>query len=192
MTVAAVTKAFNWNEMHIMPVWFKFYKAAATDMVDSTQLTPAFKGLMPLNGFSFSATACTNLPAMQYGSGIIDNSGTAYGATDTTLVLKTITQYIAGYPRVPPYYILAQDAGTTAFEIMEVVSDSAPATAASTVVVKRGCLGTTAMAAGVANNSYVYFLNILYLTDTTIGTCIGVALPFPGEAKTPMIKASTR
>ena len=158
MTVAAVTKAYNFNTQHIMPVWVSFYKAAATDMFDSTQLTPPYKGFFPLNGFSYSATACTALPAMQFGMGRINNAGTAYTATDTTLALNEIVEYITGYARKPPYYILCQDAGTTAFEIMEVLTDSLPTTAATSITVKRGCLGTTAAVAPIVDDAYVFFL----------------------------------
>lgn len=192
MTVAAVTKAFGTSIQHLMPVWVKFYKAAATDMIDSTQLTPSYKGLFPLNGFSFSATACTALPAMQFGIGRINNAGTAYTATDTTIAVDGITCYIAGYARTPPYYILAQDAGTTAFEIMEVTADSLPETAASSLTVKRGCLGTTAAVAGVANDSYIWLLNQWYLTDATIGTCLVYAVPLPGDPKAALFKAVAR
>jgi hypothetical protein len=192
MTVAAVTKAFGTSIQHLMPVWIKFYKAAATDMIDSTQLTPAYKGIFPLNGFSFSATACTALPAMQFGLGLINNASTAYTATSTTIAVDGIVEYIAGYARTPPYYILAQDAGTTAFEIMEVTGDTLPTTAASTLTVKRGCLGTTAAVAPVANDSYIYFLNILYLTDATIGTCLVYAIPLPGDPKASLFKAVAR
>jgi hypothetical protein len=192
MTVAAVTKALSFNTQHVMPIWLKFYKAAATDMIDSTQLTPPCKGLFPLNGFSFSATACTALPAMQFGNGRIVNAGTAYTATTTSIAVDNIVQFIAGYARQPPYYILAQDAGTTAFEIMEVTADSLPVTAASTLTVKRGCLGTTAAVAPVANASYIYFLNIWYLTDSTIGTCMVYAIPLPNDPKSQVFLASPR
>ena len=192
MTVAAVTKAYCFNTQHIMPVWVSFYKAAATDMFDSTQLTPSYKGFFPLNGFSYSATACTALPAMQFGMGRINNAGTAYTATDTTLALNEIVEYITGYARQPPYYILAQDAGTTAFEIMEVLTDSLPTTAATSITVKRACLGTTALVAPLVDDAYVFFLNILYLTDATIGTCIVYGIPLPGEPKTPLFKATPR
>jgi hypothetical protein len=192
MTVAAVTKAFGTSIQHLMPVWIKFYKAAATDMIDTTQLTPPYKGIMPLNGFSFSATACTALPAMQFGMGRIESGADTYTATTTSIYVDTIVEYVAAYPRVPPYYILAQDAGTTAFEIMEVTADSLPEAAASTLTVKRGCLGTTACAACVADEAYVFFMNILYLTDATIGTCLVYALPLPSDPKASLFKAVAR
>ena len=176
MTAAAVTKAFCYNMIGMSPVCVKFYKAAATDFVDTSQLTPAMKGFMPFNGFSISATAATALPAMQWGQGRMAATTTAAA---TSLSVDEIIPYVAGYARTPPYYILAADAGTTAFEIMEVTADSAPATATSTLTVVRGCFGTTAAVAGVTDESYIYFLNILYLTDSTIGTCIVYGMPLP-------------
>jgi hypothetical protein len=194
MTVAAVTKAYGMNPQHIMPVWLSFYKAAATDMIDSTQLTPPYKGFMPLNAFHFSATACTAAPAMQFGRGRVDNASDDYTATSTSIALDTITTYVTGYARQPPYYVLFADATATAFEICEVLTDSLPATAATVITVKRGCLGTTAgsYADVLKNNAYMWFLNILYLTDTEIGTTIVYGVPFPGEPKTPLFKATPR
>ena len=190
MTVAAVTKATQFNTQQVMPVWLCCYKAAATVMIDTTQLTPAFRGFMPLNGFAFSTSACVAQPLMQHGVGKVTTTTTAVA---TTLSVEAITQYVAAYARTPPYYILAQDATTSAFEIMLVTADSLPEAAATDLTVVRGCLGTTAGVAGVTDESFIYFLNILYLSDaTSIGTMLCYGVPFPNDERSKIFKVSPR
>ena len=190
MAVAAVTKATQFATQQVMPAWVCCYKAAATVMLDTTLLNPPYRGFMPLNAFAFSATACVAQPLVQHGSGQVTTTTTA---TATSLVVKSITQYVAGTARTPPYYILAQDATTTAFEIMLVTADSTPEAATSTLTVKRGCLGTTAAVPGVTANSYIYFLNLLYLTDaTSIGSWLCYGIPLPSDERAQVFKVSPR
>ena len=62
---------------------------------------------------------------------------------------------------------------------MMVLSETAAGNAASTLTVKRGCLGTTASATGVASTNTVYIMNIVFWGDSTTGFLTGTFLPMP-------------
>lgn len=179
----------NFNTQHIMPVWISCYKITASDWIDTTLGKPAYKGFFPLWGTSVSATTNTVATDMTFGAVTINNKGTAYTAADTTIVVDTVAPYLVG-PRTPPYYMMF---GTSAgFEIMEVLADSLPTAAGTSLTVKRGVLGTTPLAAYVADDIVGAMLNIIVLTDAEIGNTLIYGIPLPADSGAPLFKATQR
>ena len=153
---------FNYNG-HI-PVIFSFTKAATSDWT----VFGDYPGVIDCRGTLYTGADESTLT---YGTAAIDNSGTAYTATSTSIVIKS-----GAITRVPPYYVQ-----TTSGEIMMVISETAAGVAASTLTVKRGCLGTTASLTGLANNNTVYIMNIIYWGAATTGLITGRFLPMPEQ-----------
>lgn len=167
--IALTPKTFN--ELHIVPADVGgFIKLTASDWI----VLSGYKGVIPLAAYNNGAAANT-VDEPVYGLGLINNTGTAYTATTTTLEVDGILPVAT---RALPYYIWMQDG-----EIIEVVGDSTPTIATSTLTVKRGCLGTTAGTTGVANNAYFAILNILVLAGAGIGPTILYCVPLPNESK---------
>jgi len=173
----ALTRAFNM--MHIMPVLVTW---TTTTTGDWTTLT-GFKGVIPLAGFAVS-TAANNADAFTYATVTINNGGTAYGATDTSIVIQSgaVTR------SSNPYFIL-----TGGGEIIEVTTDSAPTSAASTLTIRRGCFGTTATGTGLANTNVCTVLNMVISTCSSVGTnAFMLVLPFPDDSYEKLMVAATR
>jgi len=118
-----------------------------------------------------ATTAANTAETFTYGTLAINNAGTAYSATDTSIVVGTVKA-----TRKVPYYVL-----TGGGEIMEVTADSAPTTTAATLTVRRGVLGITASATGLANTNVCHILNQLILTSSAVGTLLIRASPMVGE-----------
>ena len=164
MTAASIAKTvFNYNGN--IPVIYSFTKASTADWV----VFGDYPGVIDCRGTLYTGA---DEATLTYGTAAIDNSSTAYTATTTAIVIKS-----GVITRVPPYYIL-----TTAGEIMMVMSETAAGSAGSTLTVKRGCLGTTASATGVANNNTVYIMNIIVFGAATSGVITGHFLPMPEQA----------
>ena len=161
MTAAEITeKVFNYNGE--IPVVFRFVKANTADWV----VFGGYPGVINCRGTLYTGA---DEATLTYGTAAINNSGTAYTATTTSIVIAS-----GAITRVPPYYIQ-----TTSGEIILVTSETAANNAASTLTVKRGCLGTTASATGVANSNTVYILNIVYFGAATSGVVTGKFTPLP-------------
>jgi hypothetical protein len=111
---------------------------------------------------------------LTFGTATINNGGTAYSATDTSIVIAS-----GAITRVPPYYIQ-----TTSGEILFVTSETAANNAASTLTVKRGCLGTTASATGLTNSSTIYIRQIVYFGAATSGVVEFEYTPMPTDPGT--------
>lgn len=188
---AVATKIKNTDVQHLIPAFMSAYKAAQNDWIVTTELTPSYKGFLPIAGWSFSATACTTATDMNFGLGLIDRVEDDYTATTTSIAVNGISPTVV---RSAPYYILAQDATATAFEIMEVTADSLPTAAATVLTVKRGCLGTTAGTSSdvIKNNAYVYFLNVIVMADAEIGTQLIYGVPLPAEARAKIFTSPAR
>ena len=105
------------------------------------------------------------------GTALIDNSGTAYTATSTSLVIKS-----GAITRKAPYYIQ-----TTSGELILVLSDSAPGSAGATLKVVRGCLGTTASLTGLADGNTLYIRNMVVFGAATTGYVGFEFLPMPSD-----------
>jgi len=116
-------------------------------------------------------TSANYAETFTYGAMTINNSGTAYSATSTSIVVAT-----AAATRKVPYYVL-----TAGGEILEVTADSTPTATTSTLTVVRGVLGTTASATGLAHTNVVAVLNQVILGTSNIGPFIFRATPLVGE-----------
>jgi hypothetical protein len=163
MAAANITKTvFNYNGE--IPVVFSFTKVTQADWT----VFGDYPGVINCRGTLYTGA---DEATLTYGTAAINNSGTAYTATSTSIVVGT-----AIITRVPPYYVL-----TTSGEIMMVLSETAADNAASTWTVKRACLGTTASATGVAHTNTVYILNIVIWGAATTGTVIGKFTPMPEQ-----------
>jgi hypothetical protein len=172
MAAAAIAKTvFNYNGN--IPVIFSFTKVTQADWV----VFGDYPGVINCRGTLYTGA---DEATLTYGTAAINNSGTAYTATSTSIVVASGT-----ITRVPPYYVL-----TTAGEIMMVLSETAADNAASTWTVKRGCLGTTASLTGVAHTNTVYILNIIVWGAATSGKIHGSFIPLP-EQPTPGVFYTT-
>jgi len=154
------------NTQGIMPISLMVMKATQNDWISISNM----KGVLPPTGFTVTVAAnVAETPT--YGTAAINNGGTAYGATDTSIVFQS-----ASATRKPPYYIL-----TAGGEIILVVADSGSATTSGTWTVQRGMLGTTATGTGLANTNVVAILNQIVLGSSTVGPTILRAYPITGE-----------
>ena len=162
MAAANIAKTvFNYNG--IIPVVFSLTKVTQADW----SVFGDYPGVMCLCANMYTGALVGTL---SYGVATI-LSGSSYTATTTTIQVTSAT-----ITRVAPYYIL-----TTSGEIMMVLSETAAGNAASTLTVKRGCLGTTASATGVVSTNTVYIMNIVFWGDTTTGFLTGTFLPMPEQ-----------
>jgi hypothetical protein len=190
MTAAGLT-AYNYPTQHIMPQFIRCYKITASDWIDTTLLTPTpIPGFIPLHGFHVSATTNTVATDITYGAFTFETTATGVlTATSTSFAVDTIAPYLVG-PRTPPFYIMM---GTAAgFEIAMVTADSLPTAAASTWTVIRGCLGTTPLAAYVADEIVGCMLNVLVMTDAEIGNTIIYGIPLPNDPKAPIFQLANK
>lgn len=158
----------KWNQQHIMPIYIRAMRAAAGDWI----VLDGFKGVIPLQGMGQSI-AVSLQDTFTYGTATITPTCTTT-TTSIAVTLGTIT-------RTPPYYVL-----TAGGEIMEVLSETAANNANSTWTVRRGCLGTTASATGLATTNLVGIMNIVFMGANNVGPNMIIALPLPQDAGTRM------
>lgn len=156
------------NESHIMPI---IVKATCPDAGGDWVVLDGYKGVIPLTGMCLSVlTSAEEIPT--WGVARIDNGGVAYDATTTSIVCDECTITRTG----SAFYLI-----TAGGEIMEVLSDATPGTAVGTFTVRRGCLGTTASATGLANNNYLGIMNMVFMGGALAGCHIFVCLPLPND-----------
>lgn len=153
---------------HIMPLLYKAQRGNAGDWI----VIEGYKGVIPLAGMGQSIAASLSESVPTWGVASINNGGDAYTATSTSIVVGSAT-----ITRKAPYYL-----ATASGEIMEVLSDSAPGVNAATLTVRRGCLGTTASATGLANTNVLGIMNILFMAANNVGPNFLVLLPLPNDA----------
>lgn len=156
MTAAEITE-----KVYAENGWIKhtgrFLKAAQSDwVVFAGTSTDHVLGVINCRGTLYTGADESSLT---YGTATINNTGTAYDATSTSIVIES-----GVITRVPPYYIQ-----TTSGEILMVLEETAADNAASTLTVKRGCLGTTASATGLAHSNTVYLKQIVVFGANTSG-----------------------
>jgi hypothetical protein len=149
---------FNYNGD--VPVIFSFTKVTQADWL----VFGDYPGVINCRGTLYTGA---DEASLTYGTAAINNGGTAYTATSTSIVIQSGT-----ITRVPPYYIQ-----TTSGEMILVLAETAAGSAASTLTIKRGCLGTTASATGLANTNTVYIMNIVVFGAATTGLVTGTFLP---------------
>jgi hypothetical protein len=164
MTAADLT-VYSSRTQGAMPIVAKVTKVTQNDWISFKDVW----GVKPPTGVVITTSAHA-LETFTYGILTVDNSGTAYTATDTSIVVKS-----GNATRLPPYYLM-----TGSGEIMEVTSETLPATAAGTLTVVRGRLGTTASATGLANNNTMIVLNQVFLSSSTVGPALVFASPIVG------------
>ena len=170
---AIVPKLFN--------LQFNMVEVSAVKVTQNDWLNLSKAGLYTKGIAGAILNTCSNAANVAetwtYGTLTINNGGTAYGTTDTSIVVQSGLFGTGTNPRVVPYYIR-----TASGEIIEVTADSAPLTAAGTLTIRRGCLGTTASATGLANTNVVHVLNQIIMTTATVGPVQGVIFPMPDSA----------
>lgn len=165
----------EFNTQHIMPEIIKVQKVTQSDWINL-----GVKGVVDFRAHTTPVGAAANVEeTWTFGPGDIDNGGTAYTATTTSIVVDGMLYGTGTNPRLPPYYII-----TGGGEVIEVLADSLPLTAAGTLTIRRGCLGTTATATGLANNDRFSILNQIVLTSSTVGFTLGQAFPLPQDEYT--------
>jgi len=164
--VADLTTKVDFQLMHLVPDILMVTKATQSDWVNLS-----YPGVIVLNGAVFTSIADTVTNALEtitYGT---MKSTAAYATvTATSIVIDS-----ASITRLLPYYIFN---GTTG-EMMLVTADTAPGSAGATLTIKRGCLGTTAVA--IADNAPLYVMNQIFLGNAAVGKVMMVVLPFPAN-----------
>jgi hypothetical protein len=156
------------NETHLN---WKMVKVQCTTHGGDWAVLDDVKGVVPMRGISLSITRSLGATPT-WGVARIDNGGAAYTATSTSIVCDECTITRTGRP----FYLI-----TAGNEIMEVLSDATPTTAVGTFTVRRGCLGTTASATGLADNNYMGIMNIVFCQGPNIGPHIFPCLELPND-----------
>ena len=150
--MASEITEYQFNVMHLVPLMVKAMRAAAGDWI----VLSGFKGVLPLAGIGQSIVASLTESVPTYGVATVTPTCTA---TTTSFAVGTAT-----ITRVPPYYV-----ATAGGEILEVISETAADNAISTWTVRRGCLGTTASATGLAATNVVGIMNIVFMAANNVG-----------------------
>jgi len=164
MTVADLTTKVDFTLQHLVPDVIMVTKATQSDWINLNHA-----GVIVLNGAVFTSVADTVTNALEtitYGT--MKANGAVTGTTNTSVVFDN-----ASITRLLPYYVFN---GTTG-EFMLVTADSAVGSAAGTLTVKRGCLGTTATA--IADNAPLYVMNQIFLGNSAVGKVMMLVLPLP-------------
>lgn len=132
-------------------------------------------GVIPLQAIitSNATSGATTNGVFSYGSIMVNNASTAYTATSTQIVFDNASM---GTGRSSGGYYLLN--GSTN-EIIYVVRD--PQTAAGTLDVIRGCLGTTA--AVPADDNYLMVMNIVTLPAAGAGVATIFYMDMPEDPK---------
>jgi len=152
MAAAELTETTTTLLRGLAPKIARIKQATQYDWVNFT-----CKGIWLINArLNTGAAATVTRPALT-----VKNTDTAYTATTTSIVYDGASQ-----DRVTGSFYIETASG----EIIE-VTDSAPTAATGTLtVVKRGALGTTASATGIANDNTLYVMNAVILGDNQTGS----------------------
>jgi hypothetical protein len=167
MTVADLTTKIDFSFEHLVPKLINVTKVTQSDWV-----TLNYPGVILLSGHVFTSVADTVTNAQEtltYGT--MKANGAVATTTGTSVIIDG-----GSITRLLPYYIL----NATTKEIMKVTAETAVGSAASTLTVKRGCLGTTAVA--IADNAPLYVLNQVFLGNASVGEVILLVMPLPPNA----------
>lgn len=169
--MAAISIVPNkFREMHLSLFPFKFTQLTTADWLN-------FSGVKGVYGVLLSTTAAANntaTGATSWNHGQMLANG-AISATATSLAIDGAGAGAGTLARQLPYY-----ARTPGGEIIEVIGETAPEAAASTLTIRRGCLGTTA--ATIADNDYLSILNQIVIANAAVGPVTGIAIPMEEEA----------
>jgi len=105
---------------------------------------------------------------------VVNNTATAYDAATTTIAYDGAT---ASTRPASGYYAM-----TSSGEILYVEADSGAAAASGNLTVRRGCLGTTPSAIGIADDNTLYVLcSVTLSTADTTGIVNVTYLPLPED-----------
>lgn len=173
MTAAEITEK-SANMMHLVPVVVRANKAAQNDWVVVENVPGVY---IVDHGFTNQTSTATGqgvVETLTYGKLQINNGGSAYTATTTSIAYNNGT----GGTRTLPYYVR-----TVSGEIALVRADSGAATTSGTLTVERAALGTTASATGLANDDWVEVMNQVILGSATVGYTTFTVLPMPQDPK---------
>jgi hypothetical protein len=154
----------------LVPIIFRLKQLTTLDWIN----LPGARGFVFAAGYSSSTAnnTVTGIIAFNHGQALINGVKTA---TDTTVAIDGAGAGGAGAGRIVPYF-----ARCASGEIIEVISETLPETAASTLTIRRGCLGTTA--ATLADNDYISILNQFVIVSATVGEITAMAFPMPEDA----------
>jgi len=152
------------------PVWV-LVKAQCTTAGGDWVVLNGYKGVIPVGTGICQNIASSAASALTYG--VITINGAAQNTTTNTTFVCTA----ATITRSMPYYIL-----TASGEIMEVLTDSNVASSTPTLTVRRGCLGTTPSATGLADTEVLGIMNIIFMAGARIGPHIFVTQMLPQDA----------
>ena len=167
MAVADKSPTTQFVTMHLTPLVMRVTTATQNDTITIS----TYKGVWILPP-AIVSTAANAIQTYTYADCNINNGGTAYGTTDTSIVI----QGAPATKRVTPYYLMSGSG-----EILEVIADSAPTAAGATLTVRRGVLGTTASATGLANTNHLAILNQIVLSSATVGPQLLIVFPMPND-----------
>jgi len=173
MAAEAITpKVFTMQGL--VPRLIRVLKVTQADWIN----IPDVRGvLLPSGpGITSSANATANaVDTFAYGNIVINNGSTPYTATTTSLAVDGALAH-ATNTRLVPYYLK-----TGSGEVMEVIADSTPEQATSVLTVRRGCLGTTASATGLANNDNMTIMNQIVLAGAVVGNTTMLVFEMPED-----------
>lgn len=152
-------------------------KVLATAQHDYFRLTG--KDKIDLKGvLIYSARAITGAVAsILRGTVAVNNAGTAYTANSLSIAYDTASLNRS----VSSFYIQ-----TASGEIMEVIDTTPNDVAGTLTVLKRGALGTTPSAVGLADNAILYVLNVIQLEDAVVSPTIVIVRELPYDSATGM------
>jgi hypothetical protein len=159
------------NESHLN--WIIVKVQGTTAAGGDWAVIDGYKGVIPMRGMAVSINRSAGATPT-WGVARIDNIGVAYGTTDTTIVCDECTITRTG----ASFYLI-----TAGGEIMEVINDATPGTAVGTFTVRRGRLGTTASATGLADNNYLGIMNIVFCGQSLAGPHIFPCLALPNDSR---------
>jgi hypothetical protein len=162
--MAAEIVEYQFNVMHLVPLMVKAMRAAAGDWI----VLSGFKGVIPLAGIGQSIAASLSETVPTWGVATVTPTCTT-STTEFAVTSATIT-------RKPPFYV-----ATAGGEILEVISETAADNANSTWTVRRGCLGTTASATGLAATNVVGIMNIIFMAGNNVGPNFQIFYPLPND-----------
>jgi hypothetical protein len=170
MAAANITTKYDFQVMHLIPDIVFVAKTTQNDWMSFTKYPGVL--VLSMHGFTVVNNATTNaIDQITYGVGKVNNTGTAYTATTTTVAFDG-----AVATRLYPCYIM-----TSSGEIMYATADSGATSTSGNLTVRRGCLGTTASATGLADNDPLYFLNQVYFSASGVGKVIMMVYPLPQD-----------
>ena len=175
MAAADLTTKVDFQLMHLVPDVVMVTKVTQSDWINFK-----YPGVLVMNqGAVFTSIADTvtnSAETLTYGT--MKANGAVAATTTTSVVYDS-----ASITRLLPYYIFNATTG----EFMYVTADTAVGSAAGTLTVRRGVLGTTATA--IADNAPLYVMNQVFLGSANVGKVLLLVLPLPRDPGVKMFSA---